>query len=280
MASHDALRHVSIGRYVPGASAIHRLDPRVKLGAVALLAVAMVLATTYTTTAVLALTVVGLVLLSGLPARYTFAAVRPMAPFLAVLAIFQLLFAPVGEAATVLLRWGPLTVTPDSLRSVIVSIVRLVNLVVLTGLLTSTTSPSGMTHGIDLLLRPLTAIGLPGHELALVATIALNFVPILGEQMESIVLAQTSRGVRHDDPNRWNLVRNARRAAGLVVPLFVDAFRRVEEMVTAMMARCYRGGRGRTHYVELAMRPADYVALAAAGTSLLLVVLSQRMPLP
>lgn len=285
MASYDALRHVSIGQYIPTGSPIHRLDPRAKLLGMAILTVAVVIATSYVSNVVLLLCFLAMVRLARLPLGYILSSIKPAIPLIIVFALLQLLFygnAYAGSTGTarVLLSWGPIQISTAGLRLVIVSLLRFLDLLLLTSLLTNTTTTGALTHGVENLLRPFSVVGLPGHEIAFAGAIALRFVPILGEQLESIAKAQASRGVRHEAEGRWHFVSNTRRLARLIVPLFVDAFRRSEEMALAMQARCYRGGWGRTRLVELAFAPGDYLALGLATLIMAAVVILQRFSLP
>jgi energy-coupling factor transport system permease protein len=282
MAFDDALRHVTIGQYIPTGSAVHRLDPRAKLLATLILGVAIILAASYTTNVALLALVLALVGLSRLPLRYIVSGVKPALPIIIVLALMQLLFYGVGPnpASRVLVDWGPIRISTEGVRLVVVSLLRFLELLFLTSLLTNTTTTGDLTHGMESLMRPFSAVGLPGHELAMVGSIALRFLPILGEQLESILQAQASRGVRQSAAGRWQMLENARRIARMIIPLFVDAYRRSEEMILAMQARCYRGGRGRTHLVALKATLPDYVAGFAAVIVLVLVVVIQRTALP
>jgi energy-coupling factor transport system permease protein len=135
-------------------------------------------------------------------------------------------------------------------------------LICLTSLLTNTTPQTQLTRGMASMLQPLARIGLPAHELSLVGTVALRFVPLLGEQLEIILKAQASRGAEIAHQSRLRFVSTARQMAALFVPLFVDAFRRGEDLILAMQARCYTGGRGRTSYVRLQLTRSDWLALA------------------
>ena len=280
MASSGALRHVSIGQYLPLGSPVHRLDPRTKLLGMILLVAATIFATSYTSNVALAVLILGGVAMARLPIGYVFSNVRPALPMIAILAIFQLLFYPAAEGAEMLLTFGSVRISAAALRIVVVSFLRFLDLLCLTSLLTNTTTTTALTRGMESLLGPLSAIGLPGHELAMVGAIALRFVPILGEQLESIMLAQASRGVSQKARGRWNLIANSRRAATLIIPLFVDAYRRGEEMALAMQARCYRGGRGRTHLVRLAFARRDLAALTIVTSAFALVLVLQQSSLP
>ncbi len=283
MANYDALRHLSIGEYIPLDSLIHRLDPRAKLAGLALLMAAAVIASSYAASALLVLTILALARLARLPLRYALGSVKPALPVLGIIALMQLLFygsAFPTEGARPLLDWGPMQVTTDSLRAVVVTLARFLALICLASLLTNTTPASALTHGLERLLQPLSAIGLPGHEIAFAGAIALRFMPILGEQLAVIARAQEARRVRAAAQSRWRLAQNARDLANLVAPLFVDAYRRAEELILAMRARCYQGGRGRTHLAAYTFARRDALAVAGAAVLLIVVILIQRLGLP
>ena len=284
MANAALLRHVAIGRYLPMGSPVHRLDPRAKLLSLALLVVASSIGVTYSTSTIVFVVLLGAMLVSRMPLGYTFGYIVPFLPVVAIASCFQLLFAhPSGadasDAAGLISSFGPFVITWDGIRLVVVSLIRFASLLLVISLLTGTTTVSALTHGAEHLLHPLTRLGLPGHEIALMAAIALRFLPILGEEMEAIMLAQASRGVG-EQTSRWRILANARHMAALVVPLFADVYRRSEEMAIAMLARCYSGGRGRTSLSELRYRPADGVALGGALLVTGMVVLLRRLSLP
>ncbi|MGD2205689.1 MAG: energy-coupling factor transporter transmembrane protein EcfT [Anaerolineae bacterium] len=267
MEDFELLRHVTIGQYLPGDSIVHRLDPRTKLSIFLFLTLAATFSLSYTANAILVLVTLFLVLLSGVSLRYIFSGLKPAVPLIILLAILQLLFysdayTPYGMATRTLLRWGWIHITNGSVQLVVVSSLRFVELLFLTSLLTNTTTLTGLTHGMEAMLRPFARIGLPSHELSLVATIALRFVPLLAEQLEIIMKAQASRGANIAHQGRLRFVTTARQMAALIVPLFIDAFRRAEDLILAMQARCYVGGRGRSSYVHLKFARYDYVAIA------------------
>jgi energy-coupling factor transport system permease protein len=273
MASAASLRNASIGRHWPGDSGLHRLDPRAKLVVVALLTVAIVLASEWWMTAILFVALVLSFRVARLPGLALSGALRPVLPVLGVLAVFQLLFgnepASVPGTGVVLVTLGRLSLSAGRIVGVLLSVGRLLSLVLLVSLLTATTTPSALVDGLEMLMRPLSRIGLPGHELALTGAIALRFLPIFGEELESVQRAQLARTISGGSVRPWQLARNARRTAGLIVPLFADAFRRVDDLTMAMLARCYQGGHGRTYLRALRMRPLDYVAIGA-GLGLLI----------
>jgi len=265
----EFLRHVTIGQYLPGNSLLHRLDPRAKLLAFLLLVTAVTFTPSYLGNALLLATVLALILLSRISVRYALQGLRPAVPMIAVLAVMQLLFLgdfyiPSAGLRT-LLRWGPIHITTGGVQLVVVSICRLVELMLLVSLLTLTTTLTELTHGMESLMSPLARFGFPAHELSLIATIALRFVPILAQELETIVKAQASRGADFGRGGRLHFVRRTRELLPLLVPLFLDAFRRAEDLILAMEARCYMGGRGRTHLVRFRSSPRDYLAIIVLG---------------
>jgi energy-coupling factor transport system permease protein len=204
----------------------------------------------------------GLVL-GRIPLGYALRGLRPVIVLLALSVILNLLFAP-SDASPVLARLGPVVITEGGLRTAAFIGIRLLLLVATTSLLTYTTSPVAMTDGIEWLLRPLRRFGVPGHELAMMMTIALRFIPTLLEETERIMKAQMARGA---DFTQGRLLDRARGFVPVLVPLFVTAFRRSEELALAMEARCYRGGEGRTRMHVLRWRAADAVALLVVAAA-------------
>jgi len=265
----EFLRHVTIGQYLPGDSLLHRLDPRAKLLAFLLLVTAVTFTPSYLGNALLLATILVLILLSRISVRYALQGLRPAVPMIAVLAVMQLLF--LGDfyipstGLRTLLRWGPIHITTGGVQLVVVSICRLVELMLLVSLLTLTTTLTELTHGMESLMSPLARFGFPAHELSLIAIIALRFVPILAQELETIVKAQASRGADFGRGGRLHFVRRTRQLLPLLVPLFLDAFRRAEDLILAMEARCYMGGRGRTHLVRFRSSPRDYLAVIVLG---------------
>ncbi len=285
MEDFEFLRNITIGQYLPGDSVIHRLDPRAKITALVLFIAAVTVSTSYTANILLLALTFGIVLLARIPVGYILSGLKPALPFILLLALLQLMFygnqyVVPNMAPVTIFRWGPVHVTNGSIQLTIVAIMRLMQLMFLTSLLTNTTTTTELTHGIEDMLRPLSWVGLPGHELSLVATIALRFVPILAEQLEVIAKAQASRGADFGSKSKLQFVRTTRMVAVMVVPLFIDAFRRAEDLILAMEARCYVGGRHRSHYVELKLERRDWLAMAlAAGLAVLFIVLRQRFPI-
>lgn len=204
--------------------------------------------------------------LSRVPVKYVLRGLRPLI-FIIILTLGLNVFMTPGE---VLWKWRFLTITEEGLVKGAMMGARLILLIVGTSLLTLTTSPIALTDGIESLLRPGTRIGVPAHELAMMMSIALRFIPTLLEETEKIMKAQMARGA---DFESGNLLRRAKSLIPLLVPLFVSAFRRADELATAMEARCYRGGEGRTKLKELRYSKLDYTALGFSVTFMALLVI-------
>jgi len=284
MEDFELLRYVTVGQYLPGDSLVHRLDPRTKLSVFLFLVLAVTFSTSYTANGILVTATLLLVLLAGVPLGYILGGLKPAVPLIVILAVLQLLFygeayTPYGLENRTLFQWGWIHVTNGSVQLVVVSMLRFVELLFLTSLLTNTTPLTDLTHGLEAMLRPFRRFGLPSHELSLVATIALRFVPLLAEQLEIIMKAQASRGADIAYGGRLGFVRTARQVAVLIVPLFVDAFRRAEDLILAMQARCYVGGRGRSSYVRLKFARVDAGAYLVGGLfSLAILALRNTFP--
>lgn len=260
------LRALTIGQYFPGESPIHRLDPRTKILITFAYSVLIFFPREWEGFTAMALfTAAGLVI-SRVPLSFIFRGMRPILIFFAITATLNLFLTP-GE--TVLWQWGRLTITHEGLVLSVQAIVRLLLLITTASLLTLTTSPIVLTDGMERILRPFQRIGVPAHELALMMTIALRFIPTLAEELDRIMRAQAARGAEF---TRGSIMARARALIPVMVPLFVAAFRRADELATAMEARGYRGGAGRTRMKELHYTWLDPVA-GAAFTMLSILVL-------
>jgi len=261
----ELLRNITIGQYLPTGSYLHRMDPRAKIVAMIFMVAAVSFAPTILGNACLLAACLLIVWLGRIPLGYAFRGLIPAIPVLALLALMQLLFLGrnYDPASPVVFRWGWIVVTAAVGRLVLVSAARFVELLIVTSVFTLTTRTTELTHGIESLLRPLRRLRVPGHELALVVTIAIRFVPTLALEAERLMKAQASRGGRFDG-SRWRVVDRARRLLPIVVPLFTYALRRGEELIVAMEARAYTGGAGRTAYATLQGAPRDWLAPAAA----------------
>jgi energy-coupling factor transport system permease protein len=264
MSEFELLRNITIGQYLPTDSPVHRLDPRVKLVGGALLMAAVMFNSSGVGLALDLMAVLGVLALARIPLRHALRGLRAAWPFFAMVALLQLILYPHAQAAaqgSLLLQWGPLMITGASLYLLVILLGRLMALILLVSGLTFCTTVTELSHGTERLLRPLQRVGVPAHELALVLTLTLRFLPLLAQEMERIIKAQTSRGADFGG-SRWNFVQRARRMFPLLIPLFVTSLRRAEDLIQAMEARCYLGGKGRTHLIQLRAQPIDFVALA------------------
>lgn len=256
------LKDITLGQYYPKDSPIHRLDPRTKLVITFMFIVIIFFVRYYTGYLYVLAFLVLAVALSRIPVKYVLKGLKPLLFIIVLTFLINLFFTGGG---TVLVKWWRLEITREGLRQAIFMALRLIFLVSGTSLLTLTTSPIALTDGIELLLKPLRVIRFPAHELAMMMTIALRFIPTLLEETDKIMKAQTARGA---DFESGNLVQRAKALVPLLVPLFISAFRRADELAMAMEARCYRGGENRTRMKVLKVESRDY---AAYGIALLLV---------
>ena len=269
MREFEFLRYTTIGQYLPLDSIVHRLDPRFKLLAFGLVVVAATFSSTYLANAVLLLLVLLLVVISRVSIGYALQGVRPAVPVLVFLAFFQVLLPsrPFGLAGDCnpIWQWRFVELTDCTLRLIVVTTARLVELIVLTSLLTFSTTTTELACGTEGLLAPLQRVGVPAHELAMVVTIALRFVPTLALQMERIVKAQVARGADFGSAGRFRFIQTTYRLLPLLIPLFLVSLRRSEALIVAMEARGYTGGKGRSRRIKLHARPGDYLALIATA---------------
>ncbi|MBR3796850.1 MAG: energy-coupling factor transporter transmembrane protein EcfT [Clostridia bacterium] len=261
------LKDITLGQYFPGDSAIHRMDPRMKL----ILTIIYIVGVFFISNLpgyLLALAFLYLVVrISGIKFDYLLKGVKPLR-FIIIFTFVLNLFFVQGE--TVLFDLGFWRLTKEALENAIYFALRLVFLVMGTSVLTLTTSPVQLTDGLERLMRPLQKFHFPAHELAMMMTIALRFIPTLLEETDKIQKAQMARGA---DFESGNLIARAKAMIPLLVPLFVSAFRRANDLAMAMEARCYRGGDHRTRLRELKYTKLDlFGALAMAGFIALIVV--------
>lgn len=243
--------NISIGQYIPGDSIIHRADPRTKIILSLAFMVIIFMMNSFWTVFELTVFVLMAVIISGVPLKHTLKGLKPLLliiVFSALLNIFTTKGTPVAE--TVPLKY----ITYEGLIMALKLSVRLALIIISGSLLTFTTTPILLTDGIEKLLNPLKVIGVPAHELAMMMSIALRFIPTLLEETDKIMKAQAARGADFDT---GNLLQRAKSFVPVLVPLFVSAFRRAEDLATAMESRCYRGGTGRTRLRQLKFTHAD-----------------------
>lgn len=246
------LTNITLGQYFPGDSFIHNLDPRTKILSTLIYIVAIFLASSPVTYGILIAFAALVIAISRLPWLLVLKSLKPIWIIVLLTLCIHMFTAP-GE--DVVFTWKFLSVTREGIEMGIKMALRLVLLLLFSSVLTFTTSPIILTDGIEHLLRPFKALGVPAHELAMMMTIALRFIPTLLEETDRIMKAQTARGADFASGTVFNRLKNM---LPILVPLFVSAFRRADELAIAMEARCYRGGEGRTRMHELAYRARDY----------------------
>ncbi|WP_270942968.1 energy-coupling factor transporter transmembrane component T family protein [Romboutsia lituseburensis] len=259
------LKDITIGQYYPSNSAIHKLDARVKLIATFVFMVSLFIINKFWPYAVVLLALISVVKLSNIPMKYIIKGIKPLRWIILFTFVINVFFLP-GDP---IWSFGFLSITRQGVEQAIFMAVRLVFLVVGTSILTLTTSPIELTDGIERLLSPFRKVGLPVHELAMMMTIALRFIPTLLDETDKIMKAQMSRGA---DFESKNLISRAKNLVPLLVPLFVSAFRRADELAMAMEARCYRGGYNRTKMKEAVISKVDYVASSILAIYLVIII--------
>ena len=250
-----ALKDITLGQYFPGNSPVHKLDPRTKIIAVVLYIVALFLCKSFVSYGIMLAALAASIKISKVPLKSIVGGLKPIL-FLAVFtAILNLFYTP-GE--TVLVKIWVLTITLEGVLNAFFMVVRIMMLIAGTFLLTYTTSPILLTDGLESLLNPLKKIGLPIHELAMMMSIALRFIPTLIEETDKIMSAQRARGA---DFESGSIIQRAKALIPLLVPLFISSFRRADELAVAMECRCYRGGQGRTRLRQLKYQGIDTAAI-------------------
>jgi len=263
------LRDITIGQYYPVNSPIHRLDPRVKILATFVYITALFIVKDFNAYLYVLAFLAMSIILSKVPVSYMIRGLRPL--FLIIFLTFGInMFMTKGE---IIYQLGPFDITKEGLFQAIFMATRLILLIIGTSLLTLTTSPIQLTDGIEKLLNPFRRFGMPAHELAMMMTIALRFIPTLLEETDKIMKAQMARGA---DFESGNIVNRAKSLVPLLVPLFISAFRRADELAMAMEARCYRGGENRTRMKELSLHKRDILA-SIITVSVITAVIADRI---
>jgi len=250
------MKNIALGQYYPADSPIHRLDARMKVILAILYIVCTFLCKNVLSFAALAFSALVLILLARIPLRVILRAIRPILFIMCFTAVLNLFFVK-GE--NLLFAWWKLQIYVEGLYSAAFMLLRIVVLIMGTSLfLTYTTTPIALTDALESLLAPLRLIRVPVHEFAMMMTIALRFIPLLSEETGKIMNAQKARGV---DFAHGGLIKRAKALIPILIPLFVSAFRRAEELATAMECRCYRGGSGRTKMTVPHLHFRDFAAL-------------------
>lgn len=247
------LKDITIGQYFPGNSCLHKLDPRTKIIAVLLYMISLFLVNNFWGLGAMLILSFVVVSISHIPLRFFFRGIKAIV-FIVFLTVALQMFMTPGE---IIWELGLLHITKEGVRQAIFMGVRLVLLVSVTSILTLTTTPISLTDGIENLLKPFQKMGVPAHELAMMMTIALRFIPTLVEETDKIMKAQSARGA---DFESGNLIQRAKAMIPLLVPLFLNAIKRADELALAMEARCYHGGEGRTRLKVLRYGVRDAIA--------------------
>ena len=258
------LQDITFGQFFPGNSFLHRLDPRTKIILLFVLMILIFVADGAAAYGFLTCATVFLILVSQIPPVTILKSLKP----LMWLILFTMIIHFVSHDGKILAEFWILKITDEGIKFGVLISLRLILLIVLSSLLTFTTSPIKLTDAMEKLLSPLSKFGVPAHELAMMMTIALRFIPTLIEETDKIIKAQKSRGA---DFETGNLLQRLKNFVPILVPLFLSSFRRADELAMAMEARCYRGGEGRTHFKQLKFNRADlfaviFVAIICATT--------------
>lgn len=250
-----ALRDITLGQYFPGQSIIHRFDPRAKLLYTLIFIVCLFVASGPLAYGIMLLVLFLSILTSGIRATAFLRGLKPILILVLLTAILNLLFTP-GE--TELFTLGTLRITAEGVRHALYMMLRITMLLLSTLLMTYTTSPLMLTDGLDRLMQPLKKIKVPVHDFTMIMSIALRFIPTLIQETDKIISAQRARGADFDS---GNLLRRAKALIPILIPLFISAFRRAEELSVAMDCRCYHGGEGRTRLRQLRFSWRDILLL-------------------
>lgn len=253
------LKDITLGQYFPGKSVIHRLDPRTKLIVLIVYIVVLFLAKTWVTYGILFLVLAFTIKVSTIPPKAIVRGLKPLVMILIFTGILNLFFTKEGR---ILVEWGFITISTGGILRAVQMMVRILMLISATFLLTYTTSPIALTDGLESLMNPLKKIRVPVHELSMMMCIALRFIPTLIEETDKIMSAQKARGA---DFETGSLIQRAKALIPILVPLFISAFRRADELATAMECRCYQGGEGRTKMKMLRYHREDLKAFAVTG---------------
>lgn len=271
-------RNITIGQYIPTGSFIHRIDPRIKLFVFIILVLAIALNTSYIGNAIGLILSISFFWISKIPVSYGISGVKPAIPFIIILAVLQLLFqGQIFSGGAVYVDYGFILITSESIRLVIVSAVRFIEIIFLSSVLTLSTSITELTHSIQSLLSPLKKLHFPVHEISLITTIAIRFVPTFAEEMEKMMKAQASRGAEFGSGSWWRIIQRTKDMFPIIIPLFNTALSRAEDLILAMESRCYTPGGERTTFLVYKASLKDYFALII-GLSISFLLFFYRFP--
>lgn len=260
------IRDITIGQYYPAQSPVHRLDPRVKIICTLIFLVSLFVQNSLLGYAVATIFLMIVIKASQVPLKFMLKGLKAIVILLLFTVVMNLFLTKGGET---LVHFWIFTITEQGLRVSVFMAIRLIYLIVGSSLMTLTTTPNSLTDGIESVLKPLNKINVPVHEIAMMMSIALRFIPILLEETDKIMKAQMARGA---DFETGNLIQKAKSMVPLLVPLFISAFRRATDLAMAMEARCYRGGEGRTKMKPLKYEKRDHKAYLVYAVYLVLIV--------
>ncbi|MCI6255982.1 MAG: energy-coupling factor transporter transmembrane protein EcfT [Clostridiales bacterium] len=264
-----ALKDITLGQYFPGNTVLHRMDPRTKILLTVFYIAALFLCKHLPSYLVLMAVLAAAVAVSKVGIKAVIRGMKPIVVIIVITGVLNLFYTPGRE----IWRWGFLKITVEGIWTAIYMILRIAMLITCTFLLTYTTSPILLTDGLEKLMAPLKKLKVPVHELAMMMSIALRFIPTLIEETDKIMSAQKARGADFDS---GNLIQKAQALIPLLVPLFISAFRRADELAVAMECRCYHGGEGRTRMRVLRFRSFDFIGLAIGAALVVLVLVLRR----
>lgn len=260
------LKDITLGQYFPGNTIVHRLDPRTKLLFVVFYIIALFTAKSWISFSIILAVLVVCVALSKVSLKTIFKGLKPLLIIIIFTAVLNMFFTQ-GEP---IVEFWVITITKEGIVKAVLMVLRIVMLITGTLLLTYTTSPLALTDGLEALLRPLKKIHVPIHELSMMMSIALRFIPTLIEETDKIMSAQKARGA---DFESGNLIEKAKALLPLLVPLFVSAFRRADELAVAMESRCYHGDSGRTRMKQLEMQWQDIVTVTLSAVLMIGIII-------
>jgi len=264
------LRDITLGQYYRADSVLHRLDPRVKLVATFMFIISLFIVKNFVGYILAALFLVTGIALSKVPPKFIFRGMKTIFFLLLITMIFNLFLTPGKE----LVSFWKITITYEGIKMAVMMAIRLIFLITGSSLMTLTTTPNNLTDGLERLLRPLKVVRVPVHEISKMMSIALRFIPILMEETDKIMKAQMARGA---DFESGSIINRAKSLVPLLVPLFISAFRRANDLAMAMEARCYRGGDGRTKMKPLIYQKRDRIAYLVIVIYLVLIVVLGRI---
>lgn len=260
------LKDITLGQFFPGQSVVHKLDPRTKLVLTLVYIAALFTAKSYYSYGLMIAVLVSVIHLSQINLKTILKSVKPLIIIIAFTFVINIFFT---TGTHELVSFWIIRITLEGVTMAAKMIIRLIMLIIGTFQLTYTTSPIALTDGLEKLMNPLKKIKVPVHELAMMMSIALRFIPTLIEETDKIISAQKARGA---DFESGNLIRRAKAMLPILVPLFISAFRRADELAVAMESRCYHGGEGRTRMKQLRMQRRDLAALLAGAAVLAAVI--------